>query len=221
MYFWFCWLFFREMRERELEYFLKKKYNKLGSKFISRVKTLDNLKTDPNLILKWIKWNINIPSPTTIIHIYPDIHYRWIFNKWKTPQIKPVTKLFLVENKDWSNRISCYKDIIWWKVLFYRDIRHTLTDCKSLPWHCASSMSQELPVIIFIDLQMCITKCLGMNKSLFPGFCTSFNVCGLKQIYAGIRFSFSSFIARPRIYSLCIQLTCMKILYVYYASVGL
>ena len=48
-----CILFyFRERREEELEYFMTKKYNRLGAKIQSRVNTLNALITDPKLVLK-------------------------------------------------------------------------------------------------------------------------------------------------------------------------
>ncbi len=54
-----CWLrqvvllfFCREKREQELEFFLKKKYNRLGGRFDTKVNSLNNLKTDPGLVLK-------------------------------------------------------------------------------------------------------------------------------------------------------------------------
>lgn len=42
----------REKRERELEYFIHKKYNRLGKKCQVRIASLDNLKTEPHLVLK-------------------------------------------------------------------------------------------------------------------------------------------------------------------------
>lgn len=42
----------REKREEELEYFMTKKYNRLGAKIQSRVNTLNTLTTDPKLVLK-------------------------------------------------------------------------------------------------------------------------------------------------------------------------
>ena len=45
-------LFFREKREQELEYFLKKKYNKLGTKLQAKVEHVNTLKTNENLVLK-------------------------------------------------------------------------------------------------------------------------------------------------------------------------
>ena len=44
--------YYRERRERELEYFLKKKYNRLGNKFKAKITGINSLKTNPNLILK-------------------------------------------------------------------------------------------------------------------------------------------------------------------------
>ena len=48
----FIFCFYREKREQELEFFIQKKYNRLGKKFHARIATLDKLKTNPNLILK-------------------------------------------------------------------------------------------------------------------------------------------------------------------------
>lgn len=48
MLFYFC----REKREEELEYFMTKKYNRLGSKIQTRNTTLSNIVTDPDLLLK-------------------------------------------------------------------------------------------------------------------------------------------------------------------------
>ncbi|CAH1789213.1 unnamed protein product [Owenia fusiformis] len=42
----------REKREQELDYFLNKKYNKLGSKMQARVEQINSLKTNPDFILK-------------------------------------------------------------------------------------------------------------------------------------------------------------------------
>lgn len=42
----------REKREEELEYFMTKRYNRLGAKIESKVNTLTNLITDPKLVLK-------------------------------------------------------------------------------------------------------------------------------------------------------------------------
>ncbi|XP_053374338.1 cilia- and flagella-associated protein 221-like [Mercenaria mercenaria] len=42
----------REKREEELEYFMTKKYNRLGAKIQSRINTLNNLTTDSKLVLK-------------------------------------------------------------------------------------------------------------------------------------------------------------------------
>lgn len=42
----------REKREEELEYFMTKKYNRLGSKIQTRNTTLSNIVTDPDLLLK-------------------------------------------------------------------------------------------------------------------------------------------------------------------------
>lgn len=50
-FFYFC----REKREEELEYFMTKKYNRLGSKIQTRNTTLSNIVTDPDLLLKWTK----------------------------------------------------------------------------------------------------------------------------------------------------------------------
>ncbi|XP_060601443.1 cilia- and flagella-associated protein 221-like [Ruditapes philippinarum] len=42
----------REKREEELEYFMTKKYNRLGAKIQSRINTLNTLSTDSKLVLK-------------------------------------------------------------------------------------------------------------------------------------------------------------------------
>lgn len=42
----------RQKREEELEYFMKKKYNRLGSKFQGRIVHVNTLKTNPDLVLK-------------------------------------------------------------------------------------------------------------------------------------------------------------------------
>lgn len=44
--------FCREKREQELDYFMRKKYNRLGTKIQTRVDTLDSLKTDSDMLLK-------------------------------------------------------------------------------------------------------------------------------------------------------------------------
>ena len=49
-------MFCREKRERELELFLKKRYNKVGEKIQERVTHMNNLTIDPDLVLHW-------PSP--------------------------------------------------------------------------------------------------------------------------------------------------------------
>lgn len=45
--------FCREKREEEIEFFMMKKYNKLGGKIQTKTTQLDNLITDPKLVLKW------------------------------------------------------------------------------------------------------------------------------------------------------------------------
>lgn len=57
--------FCREKREEELEYFMTKKYNRLGSKIQTRNTTLSNIVTDPDLLLKWIKLSFWIFSVYT------------------------------------------------------------------------------------------------------------------------------------------------------------
>lgn len=42
----------REKREEELEFFMNKKYNRLGTKLQNRTNNLNSLITDPNLVLK-------------------------------------------------------------------------------------------------------------------------------------------------------------------------
>ena len=46
-------LFCREKREEEIEYFMMKKYNKLGGKILTKTTQLNTLVTDSKLVLKW------------------------------------------------------------------------------------------------------------------------------------------------------------------------
>jgi len=52
-------VYLREKREEELEYFMTKKYNKLGAKVQTKVNTLNGLVQDQDLLLKW-KYTKNV-----------------------------------------------------------------------------------------------------------------------------------------------------------------
>ena len=44
---------YREKRERELEGFMNKKYNRLGNKIQQRINNMNSLKTNRDLVLEW------------------------------------------------------------------------------------------------------------------------------------------------------------------------
>ena len=57
--------FFREKRESELESFMKKKYNRLGTKIQQRTSNMNSLKTNEDLVLEWL----TVVKPFNLHHI--------------------------------------------------------------------------------------------------------------------------------------------------------